>query len=307
MKTLLALILSITLVVCATVVMAGEDWKGKIYWAIWGENKIVQANYDGSNRMLFAKTDKYPRALIVDVENGIMYWANHGRYQSKGLKGSIQLCQMDDCPNTTKTIVGPGKIALPSGLTLDKVSGYLYWSDSDRDLVQRSKLDGSDVKTVLFLKGEHELPVQPIGCEIDEENGVLYWSEKNANRIGRIKLANLKLPYTPKESDYIVTEDLDSPAGIVIDKKRHKIFIAERFPKKISWVSLDGGIPQEIVNSKGGWPNGLTLERKTEKIFFTAIYPHEICSVHMDGSSLKKISNKSGAYPMGMFCVPKTE
>jgi hypothetical protein len=60
----------------------GEDWKGKIYWAIWGEDKIAQANYDGSNIKLFVETGSFPDALIVDVKNGFMYWTNMG--QSKG-------------------------------------------------------------------------------------------------------------------------------------------------------------------------------------------------------------------------------
>ena len=311
MKSLIALIMGVIFVACAANVMAGENWKGKIYWTIWGENKIVQANYDGSNRMLFARTDKYPIALIVDEKKGIMYWANNGRpWRIPGIKGSIQRCQMEDCLNTTITIVEPRKIVLPYGLTLDGVNGYLYWSDREKDLVQRSKLDGSDIETVLVLRDERKLPVQPVqpeGCKIDEENGVLYWSEKNANRIGRIKLANLRLPYSPKESDYIVTKGLDSPTRIVIDKSRHKLFIAERFPRKISWVSLDGGIPNKIVNAISGSPTGLALDSKTGKIFFTTIYPHEIKSVNVDGTGLKNISDKSGAYPMGMFFVPKSE
>ena len=127
----------------------GEDWKGKIYWALWGEDKIAQANYDGSNRNFFVKTGKYLDALIVDAKNGFMYWTNMGQIQGTALVGSIQRCQMDNCPNTVVTIVEKGKTATPKQLTLDKVNGYIYWSDRDRGLVQRSKLNGSNVETVL--------------------------------------------------------------------------------------------------------------------------------------------------------------
>ena len=307
MKSLLALILSITLVAYAADVIAGEDWKGKIYWTLWGENKIAQSNFDCSNKMFFVRTNKYPQALVVDEKNGLMYWGNAGQFRTNDLKGSIQRCQMDDCPNTTITIVEPGKIAKPMQLTLDRIKGYIYWSDSGRDLIHRSKLDGSNLETVLVLIDERELPVAPIGCEIDEENGILYWSESSANRIGRIKLANIKLPYTPKGSDYVVTEGLNFPYRIKIDKSRHKLFIAERYAQRISWVSLDGGIPNEIVNIKSTHPVGVALDRKAGKIFFSGLYPHEIHSINMDGTGLKKICDNSGSYPTGMFFVPKTE
>jgi hypothetical protein len=304
-KSLLALILSITLLACEANVIAGEDWKGKIYWVVWGADKIFQANYDGSNRTFFVKTGRYPDAVIVDVKNGFMYWTNMGQEAGTRLKGSIQRCQMNDCPNTVITIVDKGKTATPKQLTLDRVNGYLYWSDRDRDLVQRSKLDGSNVEAVLILKDK--IKAAPVGCEIDEENGILYWSEKNSNRIGRIKLANLKLPYKPKESDYIVNEGLDGPCEIKIDKSRHKIFITERWSSQISSASLDGGIPAVIVDTELSETVGLALDRKEGKIFISELFSQDINSVNMDGSNFKKICDSGGSYATGMFFVPQVD
>ena len=236
-----------------------------------------------------------------------MYWTNGGQTESKALDGSIQRCQINNCSNTVTTIVDEGKTDEPVQLTLDRVNGYIYWSDRARDLVQRSKLDGSKVETVLVLKAENKSWLQPTGCEIDEEGGVLYWAEKSTNRIGRVELANLKLPYTPKESDYIVTENLNAIHEIKIDKSRHKIFIAERFANKISWVSLDGGIPNEIVNTKYTQPVGLALDRKAGKIFFSELMGNKISSVNMDGTDMKKICDDAGPYPTSVSFVPETE
>ncbi len=307
MKSLLALILSTTLMVFAADALAGEDWKGKIYWAIWGGGEIAQTNCDGSNRTSLVKTGHHPRGLIIDAKNGFMYWTNGGQAESKALDGSIQRCQMNNCSNTVKTIVEEGKTAEPIQLTLDKVNGYIYWSDRARDLVQRSKLDGSNVETVLALKDENKSMIQPTGCEIDEESGILYWAEKSTNRIGRVELANLKLPYTPKKSDYIVTEDLNGPVTIKIDKGQHKIFIADRYSNRISWVSLDGGIPHEIVNTKFTQPVGLAIDHKAGKIFFSELMGNKISSVNMDGTDMKKICDNAGPYPVGVSFVPETE
>ena len=281
----------------------GEDWKGKIYWAIWGEDKIAQANYDGSNRKIFVETGSFPDALIVNVKNGFMYWTNMGQSKGTALIGSIQRCQMDNCPNTIVTIVDEGKTATPKQLALDKVNGFIYWTDRDRDLVQRSKLDGSNVETVLIFKGPNG--AAPVGCAIDEENNFLYWSEKNTNRIGRIKLANLKLPYQPKKSDYMVTEGLSGPCEIKIDKRRDKIFITERYSDQISSVSLDGGIPDVIVDTELSQPVGLALDRKKGIIFISELFAQDINSVNMDGTNFKKICDGAGSYITGMFFVPK--
>lgn len=283
----------------------GEDWKGKIYWANFGRDKIGQANYDGSDRTFFVETGSSPTGVFVDVKNGFMYWTNMGGYHTKALDGSIQRCQMDNCSSTTITIVGKGKTATPGQLTLDGVNGYIYWSDHKRDLVLRSKLDGSNVETVLIFKGK--MRVEPYGCEIDEENGVLYWSERNSNRIGHVNLANLKMPYTPKESDYIVTEELNGPHEIKIDTRRHKIFITEPYSNQISSASLDGGIPDVIVDTELSQPAGLALDRKKGIIFISELKTRDINSVNMDGSNFKKICDSGGKYTTGMFFVPKID
>ena len=192
-----------------------EDWKGKIYWVHYGREKIAQANHDGSNRTFFADTGSNPVGVSVDVKNGFMYWSNLGvnnRPYTKALDGSIQRCQMDNCPGTTITIVDKGKTASPFQLTIDGVNRYIYWTDGGRDMVLRSKYDGSNVETVLIFKNKSM--VFPIGCYIDEENGILYWSERNSDRIGRNKLSDIKMPYTPQESDYIVTEGLNGAGHI---------------------------------------------------------------------------------------------
>ena len=134
-----------------------EDWKGKIYWVHYGREKIAQANHDGSNRTFFADTGSNPVGVSVDVKNGFMYWSNLGvnnRPYTKALDGSIQRCQMDNCPGTTITIVDKGKTASPFQLTLDGVNRYIYWADGGRDMVLRSKYDGSNVETVLIFKNK---------------------------------------------------------------------------------------------------------------------------------------------------------
>jgi len=282
-----------------------ENWRGKIYWAIWGEKRIAQADYNGTNRKIFARTGSGPDGLVVDLKSGIMYWTNMGVREDETLDGSIQQCRMEDCLNTTLTIVEPGKTATPKQLALDRVNGYIYWSDRDRNLVQRSRLDGSAVETVIILKDKSR--IAPVGCEIDEEDSVLYWSEKDSNRIGRIRLTEVELPYEPEITDYIVTHGLNGPCEIKTDKNRNMIFIAERYSSRISRVSLSGGTPTEVITTGKSQPVGLALDRIAGKIFISELLAHRLSVVNMDGTEFKKISDNAGRYPTGMFFVPVAE
>lgn len=279
------------------------DWRGKIYWANIFHNKIFQANPDGSDRVTFAKTATWPDAVVVDEKSGMMYWTNMGDMEGTALNGTIQRCQMDNCIDTTTTIVDKNNTATPKQLSLDRINGYIYWADRDRDLIQRCALEGTNVETVLILEDESEL--KPVGCEIDEEDNILYWSEKDSHRIGRVNLSKISLPYVPQEKDYIVTSNVKGPTEIKIDKARRKIFIAERVSSRISSVDLEGGIPTPVADKGLNHPVGLALDRKNGIIFMSELYEQDINRVNMDGTDFKVICKSGGEYTTGMFFVPK--
>ena len=118
---------------------------------------------------------------------------------------------------------------------------------------------------------------------------------------------NKGLESASKESDYIVTEELNGPHEIKIDTRRHKIFIIERYSNQISSASLDGGIPDAIVDTELSEPWGLALDRKKGIIFISEHQTRDINSVNMDGSNFKKICDSGGKFATGMFFVPKID
>ena len=278
------------------------DWRGKIYWANLTDNKIYQANPDGSNVIAFAKTGTWPDSVVVDEKSELMYWTNMGDVEGTSLNGTIQMCQMDNCYDSTVTIVDKGNTATPKQLSLDRVNGYIYWADRDRELIQRCRLDGSNVETVLVLKDKSK--IAPVGCEIDGQDNILYWSEKDTNRIGRIELGKIELSYNPQEKDYIVLSGLNGPTEIKVDKIRQKIFIAERSANRISSVPTNGGSPTAILETELSNPVGLALDRENGVIFISELYAEDINKVNMDGTNFKIICSSRAKYNTGMFFVP---
>ena len=244
--------------------------RGKIYWANLFNNRIYQASPDGSNLKTFAKTGTWPDAVVVDEKNELMYWTNMGDVEGTALNGSIQKCQMDNCIDSTITIVKKGNTATPKQLSLDRVNGYIYWADRDRNLIQRCRLDGSAVEDILILKDKSK--VEPVGCEVDEQDNILYWSEKATGRIGRVELTHLEIPYTPQGKNYIVLSGLRVPTEIKVDKNRQKIFIAER-SGRISSILISGGVPTPIVDTCLSQSVGLALDKKKALFSFQNFNP----------------------------------
>ena len=45
-----------------------------IYWTDAREGKIERASYDGDQRQLIAEGLNQPTAIVLDLDNGLMYW-----------------------------------------------------------------------------------------------------------------------------------------------------------------------------------------------------------------------------------------
>lgn len=87
-------------------------------------------------------------------------------------------------PRTLVPAAGPG----PDGIAVDVVSGQLFWttmgvpSDDDGSL-RRSRLDGSDVTTIVAAGGTYT----PKQLKLDGRTQHLYWADREGMRIQRAK------------------------------------------------------------------------------------------------------------------------
>jgi len=101
-----------------------------------------------------------------------------------------------------------GNIFTPEGLIVDVPNNYIYFSDSNLDVIQRRALDGTNgVDIVTSTKGK--------GLAHDHVENTLYWADEATNSISMVDLDTATLPLVSGAGQQIIT-GLSSPFGITV-------------------------------------------------------------------------------------------
>ncbi|KAH9504658.1 Low-density lipoprotein receptor- protein 2 [Bulinus truncatus] len=147
------------------------DWIHRnLYVTDTGLNTIEVSRLDGSHRKTLVYTDlDDPRAIVLDPQNGWMYWTDWGS------EPKIEKCGMNG--QNRKTIV-TRNVMWPNGLTIDYIQKRLYWVDAKLHMIVSSNLDGEDNKIV--LKSHYHLG-HPFSVTVFEDN--LYWTDWSTNSV----------------------------------------------------------------------------------------------------------------------------
>ena len=119
---------------------------GRVYFIDASGGRLLSVNPDGSDlKVLVTDRHRIPDGIVVDVENGHIYWTEMGIPNKED--GSIERANVDGSNHVT--IVPNGKTFTPKQLQLDKHNGRLYWCDREGMRVMRSNLDGSNLETLI--------------------------------------------------------------------------------------------------------------------------------------------------------------
>lgn len=92
------------------------------------------------------------------------------------------------------------------------LKGWIYWSDISMDLIQRSRLNGSE-KSDLVKWGLKS----PGGVTVDWVHDLLYWTDSGTRRVEVITLDG-------RHRSVIASNDLDKPRAIVTHPGEAYIF-----------------------------------------------------------------------------------
>lgn len=146
------------------------------------------------------------------------------------------------------------------GIAVDPSAGKIYWSDVDRDKIQRANLDGSDVED-LITSGL----LFPMDIAIDPAAGKLYWADLILDQIGRANLDGTDVEVLISNAGAgVISLALDTVNGLiywseVIDAPTGKIRRANL---------LDGSDPQDVVTGEGK-PADIDLDVAAGKLYWT--------------------------------------
>ena len=131
---------------------------------------------------------------------------------------------------------------------------YMYWADWNRNKIQRSTLNGTQV-TDLIVELTH-----PLGITVDVAGGHIYWTDL---REGAIQRANLD----GSNVQTLVT-GLMTSLELALDVAGGHIYWTERGTRSIQRADLNGSNVQTLVTGLTG-PTGFALDVAGGKMYWT--------------------------------------
>ena len=277
---------------------------GRLFFLDLGAGRVLTANPDGSNlKTIVNEGRRLPDGIVVDVEEGYIYWTNMGGLKSDD--GSIERSDLDGA--NIKTIVPEGGTFTPKQIQLDKANGKLYWCDREGMRVMRCNLDGSQVETIVDTsQGDSRPGKDPtkwcVGIAVDAAGGKFYWTQKGGDNAGQgqILRANLELPrcQTPanRKDIEVLYKDLPEPIDLDLDIANRMMYWTDRGDpprgNTVNRAPLDvtpgTSIVPEILFDHLMEGIGLALDLKGGRMFFTD-FAGTVYSANLDGSNQKTL------------------
>ncbi|XP_070581303.1 low-density lipoprotein receptor-related protein 4-like [Ptychodera flava] len=148
-------------------------------------------------------------------------------------------------------------VVSPIALDYDYVEGKVYWTDVEKNTINRASLDGSHQEVIADTQVE-----APDGLAIDVVGRRLYWTDADFDRIETSNLDG---------SDRLVllSSDLEKPRAILVESENSRLFWSDwGTSPKIEQSKLDGEGRRVLVDSGLGWPNGLALDKQDQRLFW---------------------------------------
>ncbi len=159
-------------------------------------------------------------------------------------------------------------------LDVDRVSGYVIWSDTTQDKIFRAMPDGvsssSAVEVIAFNLDTVE------GLAVDEINRKLYWTDA-----GRSSLEVAELDGSHRK--VLLWTGMDKPRGLVLSHSTGTLFFADWGKQpRIETADMDGRNRKVLITDLG-WPNSLTIDHPANILYWTDAKKKTIESCDLSG------------------------
>ncbi|KAF1394424.1 hypothetical protein PFLUV_G00000130, partial [Perca fluviatilis] len=125
----------------------------------------------------------------------------------------------------------------PEGVAIDHVARLLFWTDSIRDTVEVSRLDGSQ-RRVLF---DTDL-INPRPIVTNPAYGRLYWADWNRDG-PKIEMSNMD----GTDRTVLVKDDLGLPNGLTFDLEDQQLCWADAGTRKVECMDPHRRLRRQIV------------------------------------------------------------
>ena len=210
----------------------------KVYWTDELTKKIQRANLDGTDVEDLITDVRGPKGIALDIENGMMFWAGHyGDYPTiwrAGLDGSDPQTVFDSFAPRWSTI---------NGIALDLEGRYVYWGDPDSRKIYRHNMDGTGYAEVVL----RDTRGTPHWIAVDIRYGTVYWSSTWTDNV------------IVRGGSQVLVSGINNVEGIALDVGEGWLYWASVSDDKISRISLDGAIEEDVITGLGN-PEGIALD-----------------------------------------------
>ncbi|XP_022224795.1 low-density lipoprotein receptor-related protein 4 isoform X1 [Drosophila obscura] len=148
---------------------------------------------------------------------------------------------------TDSKVIVSTDVLTPNGIAVDWIAENLYWSDTDRKLIEVARIDGSCRKRII----EDDLG-DPRSLIVHPKKAFLFWTDWSSPA----KIERSYLDGTNRT--VIVTSGIGFPTGLTIDFENRRLLWADALEDNIGQVDFNGKRRQTIVQY-APHPFGLTM------------------------------------------------
>ncbi|XP_047119261.1 low-density lipoprotein receptor-related protein 1 [Schistocerca piceifrons] len=170
-------------------------------------------------------------------------------------------------------------------LDYDAATGYIYFSDSHRNVIERQKIDGTGRSAFI-----DQAIGNCLGIAVDWLGRNLYWTDAGLSSISVAQLEN------PKQRKLIV-ENVFFARSIALDPVNGYMYWSEwdSFWSKEGQIErawMDGSNREIFVGSGIKWASGLTIDFQNHVLYWCDAYLNSIESITLDTTTTEVVLNK---------------
>lgn len=182
-------------------------------------------------------------ALDFYYERELVCWSDSGLE-------TIQCARSNGTHTGEKVTIVNSNLISPDGLACDWITGKLYWTDREKNLVEVISLDGNHRK-VLFWTDIY----QPRAIALAPMRGLLFWTDW-----GDVpKIERASMDGDPSTREVIVSDNIYWPNGLTMDYERELIYWVDGKLCFIAVMDYQGRNRRTIVGKGLEYPFAVTF------------------------------------------------
>lgn len=202
---------------------------------------------------------------------------------------AINSCTLDG--GDPRVILSEG-LNNPLELEIDRINGFLYFSDATDREIKRVTLDGKNLITITRVEG-----LTPAGLFYSEPSGSLYWSSLLQKTLFSLKNDSSTITSTPLLSSV-------SPYSLSIATKIDSLFLIPFRGTSLHFYQMTSGESRTLYSTLYK-PSSLVIDEMNGYLFWSDSGLLNIQSGDFNGSEQKTIITIGLKFPLGMALDPE--